>query len=243
MKSLLIIGANSDIAKAVAKRYARDSYNLVLATRTPDSLNMFAQDLKVRFGVDISCVFFDILNHESHASFYETLTPRPTGVVVAVGYLGDQQVAEKNADETRKIIDINYTGIVNFLSLVANDFEERKSGFIVGISSIAGDRGRKSSYVYGSAKAALTVYLSGLRNRLYPNKVHVLTVKPGLVDTKMLAGMFFPKWLMTSPEKVADDIFRGEKRGRNILYTAWYWKWIFVLVRLLPEWVFKRTRL
>ena len=153
--------------------------------------------------------------------------------------MGDQQRAQKDFKEAKKIIDTNYTGIVSIFNIIANVFEKRKSGFIVGISSVAGDRGRKSNYIYGSAKAALTAYLSGLRNRLYGSKVHVMTVKPGFVDTKMTKGMDLPEKLTAKPKEVAKDIYIAQQKGKDILYTKWIWKWIMLIIKIIPEWKFK----
>ena len=156
-----------------------------------------------------------------------------------MGYLGNQEKAQVDFEEVQKIIDTNYTGIVSLFNIIANDFEKRRSGFIVGISSVAGDRGRKSNYIYGSAKAGLTAYLSGLRNRLYDAHVHVLTVKPGFVATKMTENMDLPKKLTAQPEKVARDIFNAQQKGKNVLYTKWMWKWVMMVIKMIPEWKFK----
>lgn len=133
----------------------------------------------------------------------------------------------------------NYTGVVSLINIIANDFERRRSGFIVGISSVAGDRGRKSNYLYGSAKAAFTAYLSGLRNRLYEAQVHVLTVKPGFVATKMTEGMDLPEKLTAQPDEVASDIFQAQQKGKNVLYTKWIWRWVMMVIKMIPEWKFK----
>ena len=123
--------------------------------------------------------------------------------------------------------------------MIASDFEQRKSGFIVGITSVAGDRGRKSNYLYGSAKAALTVYLSGLRNRLYESQVHVMTVKPGFVATKMTEDMDLPEKLTAQPDEVADDIFNSQQKNKNVIYTKWIWRWVMLVIKAIPEWKFK----
>ncbi|WP_461833464.1 SDR family oxidoreductase, partial [Desulfothermus sp.] len=190
---LLILGANSDIAKATAHRFAKEGYNLYLASRDIEKLEVIARDIEVRYKVKVKPLYFDALDYLSHQRFYESLHPRPKGVVCAVGYLGNQIKAQSDFEEAKKIIGTNFTGCVSILNIIANDFEKRKYGFIVGISSVAGDRGRKSNYIYGSAKAAFTTYLSGLRNRLFKTGVHVITVKPGFVQTKMTQGMNLPK--------------------------------------------------
>ena len=142
-----------------------------------------------------------------------------------------------------KIIDTNYTGVISLLNIIANDFEKRKRGFIIGISSVAGDRGKKSNYLYGSAKVAFTTYLSGLRNRLYKANVHVLTVKPGFVNKHMTAKIDLTKRLTAQPEDVAKDIFDAQKSKKDILYTMWTWKWIMMFIKMIPEFLYKKTNL
>lgn len=239
MSRILIIGAKSDIAKAVAREYAKNGYDLYLAARNINELEEFANDITVRTQRTVTTVELDILNYDSHQSFYDELDEKPLGVISAVGYLGDQEKAKNNFGEAKLIIDTNYTGVVSLLNIVANNFEHRRSGFIVGISSVAGDRGRKSNYPYGSAKAALTAYLSGLRNRLFDAQVHVMTVKPGFVATKMTEGMDLPEKLTAQPEEVAEDIYRAQQKNKNVLYTKWIWRWVMLIIKVIPEWKFK----
>ena len=240
MSYVLIIGAKSDIAKATAREYAKHGYDIYLASRNAGELEEFANDIKVRTQRDAKCVELDILDYASHETFYQQMQEKPLGVVSAVGYLGDQEKAQSSCSEAQKIIDTNYTGIVNLLNIIADDFETRRSGFIVGISSVAGDRGRKSNYIYGSAKAALTTYLSGLRNRLFDANVHVLTVKPGFVNTKMTAGMDLPEKLTAEPEEVAEDIYKAQQKMKNVLYTKWMWRWVMLIIMHIPEFMFKK---
>ncbi len=239
MNYILIIGAKSDIAKAVAKKYAENGHNLYLAARKSSELEEFANDIKIRTQRDVKCLELDILNYTSHEDFYDALEEKPLGVISVVGYLGEQDRAQSDFSEAQKIIDTNYTGVVCMLNVIADDFEKRKSGFIVGISSVAGDRGRKSNYIYGSAKAAFTAYLSGLRNRLYSANVQVLTVKPGFVATKMTEGMELPEKLMAQPEDVAKDIYKAQQKSKDVLYTKWMWRWVMLIIRNIPEWKFK----
>ena len=240
MSYIIIVGAKSDIAKATAREYAQNGYDIYLAGRNISELETFAEDIRVRSEKAVELVELDILNYASHQVFYDSLAEKPLGVISAVGYLGEQEKAQIDSDEAHKIIDTNYTGVVNLLNIIANDFEERRAGFIVGISSVAGDRGRKSNYIYGSAKAGLTAYLSGLQNRLYESQVHVLTVKPGFVATKMTADMDLPKKLTAQPEEVAKDIFKAQQRGKNVLYTKWMWKYIMFIITSIPEFIFKK---
>lgn len=240
MSYLLIVGAKSDIAKAVARTYAKNGFDLYLAARNSRELEAFARDITVRTQRKAITVELDILNYENHRKFYEQLEEKPMGVVLAVGYLGEQEKAQNDFNEAKCIIDTNYTGIVSLVNIIANDMEQQGGGFIIGISSVAGDRGRKSNYLYGSAKAALTAYLSGLRNRLSPANVQVLTVKPGFVATKMTAGMDLPEKLTARPEEVAQDIYKAQQKKKNQIYTKWIWRYVMLVIRSIPEWIFKR---
>ena len=240
MSYLLIIGARSDIARACAREYARNGYDLYLAARNVDELSAFARDVTTRTQQRVKLLELDILDYQSHQGFYDSMEEKPLGVISAVGYLGEQERAQSDFEEAQKIMDTNYTGVVSLVNIIANDFERRRSGFIVGISSVAGDRGRKSNYLYGSAKAAFTAYLSGLRNRLYEAQVHVLTVKPGFVATKMTEGMDLPEKLTAQPDEVASDIFQAQQKGKNVLYTKWIWRWVMMVIKMIPEWKFKR---
>lgn len=240
---LLILGAASDIAKAVAYRFAREGYHVTLAARRPEQLETLASDLKIRHNIQAEAVHFDALDYGSHAEFYEQLSPKPDVAVLVFGYLGSQEKAQTDFAEAKQIIDSNYTGAVSILSLIANDFERRRSGTIIGFSSVAGDRGRGSNYTYGSAKAALTAYLSGLRNRLARANVHVITVKPGFVRTRMTAGLPLPGPVTAQPDQVAADVFKAFTRRSDQLYTLWMWRYIMLLIRGLPERIFKRLKL
>ena len=156
---------------------------------------------------------FDITKFETHIDFYNSLEPKPLGVIVAAGYMAEQKECENDFTKTLNTINVNFTGAVSILNIVANNMEKSKNGFIVGVSSVAGDRGRKANYIYGSSKAAFSAYLSGLRNRLFESKVQVLTVKPGFV---------------------------AQQKGKDILYTKSIWKLIMLIIKHIPEWKFKR---
>ncbi len=240
MSFVLIVGANSDIAKACAREYAKNGYDLYLASRESNRLDSFKKDLEVRTGRVIKLFDLDILNFDSHQAFWDSLDEKPLGVISAVGYLGNQKRAQSDFGEAKKIIDTNYTGVVSLFNIIADDFEARRSGFIVGISSVAGDRGRKSNYIYGSSKAALSAYLSGLRNRLYEAQVQVVTVKPGFVATKMTESMDLPEKFTAQADEVARDIFNAQQKGKDILYTKWIWRYIMLIIRMIPEWQFKK---
>ena len=244
MEYVLIVGAKSDTARALAREYAQRGYGMYLAARNSSELSDFVSDLKIRYEATAECVDLDILDYGSHAAFYDALQgsadKKLVGVITAVGYLGDQGTAQNDFTEAERIINTNFTGVVSLLNLIANDFENRGSGFIVGLSSVAGDRGRKANYIYGSAKAGFTAYLSGLRNRLAGTNVHVMTVKPGFMNTKMTEGMDLPGALTAQPEEAARQIYNAQQKKKNVLYVKWMWRWIMLIIKHIPEFIFKR---
>lgn len=243
MNWLLILGARSDIAKAIAHIFAQKGFNIYLAARNHQELERDIKDFEIRYHIKAQTVEFDALDYNSHQDFYDDLPEKPLGVICSVGYLGDQKKAELDFNEADKIIKTNYSGCVCILSIIANDFEKRKKGFIVGISSAAGDRGRRSNYYYGSAKAGFSAYLSGLRNRLSRSNVLVITVKPGFVDTKLTEEMRLPPLLTAQPKEVAEDIYRAWQQRKDIVYTKWFWKWIMLIIKIIPERFFKKMEL
>jgi len=243
MSHVLIIAAKSDIARSLARVYADEGFDLYLAARNCTDLEDLTDEIKTHAHRDAECLELDILDFESHEVFYRSLAEKPVGVITVVGYLGEQELAQIDFSEARLILDTNYTGVTSLLNIIANDFEQRKDGFIIGVSSVAGDRGRQSNYIYGAAKAALTAYLSGLRNRLQSSGVSVLTVKPGYVATRMTAGMELPAILTADPDTVAKQIRRAQKRNRSTLYVKRVWRWIMAAVKSIPESIFKRMRL
>ncbi|MCB9078426.1 MAG: SDR family oxidoreductase [Anaerolineaceae bacterium] len=243
MKDVLILGAASDIAKAVAYKFASEGFNVTLAARNAARLTETVTDIKIRHQVDATPVEFDALDFAGHAAFYAALKPKPDVVVLVFGYLGDQKKAQTDFAEAEQIIHTNYTGAVSILNIVANDLERRRAGTIIGISSVAGDRGRGSNYIYGSAKAALTAYLSGLRNRLAKSHVHVITVKPGFVRTKMTQGLPLPGPVTAKPAQVADDVYKAYRKQTNQVYSLWMWRYLMLIIRNIPEPIFKKMSL
>ena len=243
MSTVLIVGANSDIAKATAREYAKAGFDLILALRNKDAIEPFVKDLKIRHEQRIEAIELDVLDYKSHAEIYSGLSNPIDGVIVAVGYLGDQQHSQEDFEESKRIIDTNFTGVVSLLNIIANDFEKRQTGFIVAISSVAGDRGRKKNYQYGAAKAGLTAYLSGLRNRLFDKGVTVLTVKPGFVLTKMTRDLDLPEKLTAQPKDIALAIYSAQQKGKDTLYYMKKWRLIMWIIRMIPEKIFKRLDL
>jgi short-subunit dehydrogenase len=246
---VLVLGATSAIARAVAAQMAREEAALILAGRDAEELQRSAADLRLRHGVEVAVESFDALDFDSHRAFFQLCVQRAEswqagefGIVLCHGYLPNQREAASDVSIARRVIDTNYTSAVSILNLAADYLEQRRGGFLCGLSSVAGDRGRQSNYLYGSSKAALSTYLQGLRNRLTRAGVRVITVKPGFVDTKMtfgLPGMF----LVAKPERVAKDICRAIRRGRSVVYTPWFWRLIMLMIRMIPEFIFKRMKL
>ncbi len=241
---ILILGATSAIARASAAVFAKNDYEIYLAARDSEELARIASDLHICYGVRIVFGEFDAEAYDTHGAFIDSVIREMgglDGVLLAFGYLGDQLEARNFAAGSR-VLARNYTGAVSVLSHCADYFSKKRSGFIIGISSVAGDRGRQSNYVYGSAKAGLSIYLQGLRNRLFPDGVRVITVKPGFVDTAMtfgLPGLF----LVESPQYVAARIYEALIKSRDIIYVPWFWKYIMQIIRIVPETIFKRLKL
>lgn len=241
--TLLVLGATSDVGRALAHEYASHGFNIILSGRHIEQMEKSAKDLTIRHNIEAKAVYFDALDTDSHATFYQALESKPTGVVSVIGLLGEQERGFEDFSHAEQIITTNYTSLVSILNIIAKDFKERKSGFIIGVSSVAGERGRQSNFLYGSAKAGFTAYLSGLRNAMFKEGVHVMTVNPGFINTSMTEGMNLPAALTLQPEAVAKNIFNAQQKEHDVSYTGWYWRWIMMIIRNIPETIFKRLGL
>ena len=238
---VLILGARSDIARATARAFAANGHPIQMAARDAESLAADQADLQTRFGIDVTLHEFDALDSDGFEAFVDALPELPQVVVSAVGLMGAQAENEDDIDAARAVIRSNFEGPALMLGVLANRFATRGSGTIVGISSVAGDRGRASNYVYGAAKAGFTAFLSGLRNRLAGQGVHVVTVLPGFVNTAMTAGMETPGALTAEPAEVADAIVMAVKKSRNVIYVRRIWWLVMAVIRNIPEAIFKKT--
>lgn len=243
MPTVLILGAASDMAVAIAKKYASKGFHVQLAARNTGRLQALQSDLSIRYNINCTLHEFDALNFESHAAFFNALTQKPDVAVCVFGYLGDNEIARTNWSESAKIIHTNYTGAVSILNVISNYFASQRAGVIVGISSVAGQRGRQSNYMYGSAKAGFTAYLSGLRNRMFRENVHVVSVQPGFVYTRMTENLKLPPLLTAKPEDVADTVFNAVAKKKNVVYVKWFWRWIMLIICSIPEFMFKKLKL
>ncbi|NIG56192.1 SDR family oxidoreductase [Chitinophaga sp. Cy-1792] len=243
MPSVLILGAGSDMAVAIARAYASRKYDLQLAARSGQALIPLQQDLQIRHSVNVTVHDFDATAFNSHAAFYEQLPVIPDISICVFGYLGDQEKAETNWLEAERIINSNYTGAVSILNIIAERYITKGSGTIIGISSVAGERGRMSNYIYGSAKAGFSAYLSGLRNRLFHKGIHVMSVQPGFVNTQMTQHLALPPLLTAQPEAVAAAVLKAADKKKNTLFVKWHWKYIMLIIRNIPEGMFKKLKL
>ncbi|MCP4696193.1 MAG: SDR family oxidoreductase [Gammaproteobacteria bacterium] len=245
MKRVLIIGATSAIAQETARRSAQRGDRLFLLGRNEKKLQILSEDLKIRGAAQADFAARDLSCPDSHAELLEQ-AEQALGymdiVLIAYGTLGDQTACEQDFQQTARELNINFLSVVSFLTWLANYFEARKQGSIVVLSSVAGDRGRQSNYIYGAAKGGLSIFLQGLRNRLHKAGVQVLTVKPGFTDTPMTAAM--PKnFLFVSPARVAKDIEQAIAKRKKVLYTPWFWQWIMLIIKLIPERIFVNLKL
>jgi decaprenylphospho-beta-D-erythro-pentofuranosid-2-ulose 2-reductase len=243
MASVLILGAASDMAVAIARKYASEGYNILLAARNATRLDTLCSDIKIRSNVSCTAFEFDALHYESHQAFFSTLPLIPDITICVFGYLGDNEIARVQWSEAERIIHTNYTGAVSALNAISLIYAQQQHGTIVGISSVAGERGRQSNYLYGSAKAGFSAYLSGLRNRMFREKVHVVSVQPGFVYTRMTENLSLPPLLTAKPEDIANGIFDAVKSGKNIVYIKWFWRYIMLIIRNIPEFMFKKLKL
>ncbi|AHB88798.1 oxidoreductase short-chain dehydrogenase/reductase family [Thermosynechococcus sp. NK55a] len=240
---VLILGATSDMGRAIAHQFAAQGYPIQLAARQVSRLEPDKADLEIRYGVAVSIHEFDVLALETHAAFIQQLPEQPAIVICVVGFMPDQKACEQNLSLALEVMRTNYEGPAVILSLFANLFEQRGFGTLVGISSVAGERGRASNYFYGSAKAGFTAFLSGLRHRLAKSGVQVLTVLPGYVKTRMTEGRKLPPQLTAEPKEVANAIFSAIEKKKDVIYVRSTWRWIMAVIRWIPEPLFKRLLL
>jgi NAD(P)-dependent dehydrogenase (short-subunit alcohol dehydrogenase family) len=242
MATTVLVGATSAIGRALAHRLGARGDRLVLAGRRPDALRDDAADLRIRYGADVSVLGYDAQSLEDSASFFRRCIEETGGGVDNLVTCHGVLVDSTRPEALRANLEINYLSHAALFEDAANHFQERRRGCLCAISSVAGDRGRASNYHYGAAKAALDTLLEGLRQRLKHFGVHVLTVKPGFVDTPMTygrPGMF----LVASPDCVARDIERAMGKRCSVLYTPWFWRPIMAAIRAIPGPIFDRMRL
>ncbi|GHO87247.1 SDR family oxidoreductase [Dictyobacter formicarum] len=240
-----IVGATSALAHETAKFFARDGADFFLVGRSADKLSVVAADLKVRGAQAIETYTLDLNQLEHHDEMLQQAIATLGGLdvlLIAHGTLGDQRACELSVAETLQELNTNALSVISLLTLSANYFEQHKRGTIAVISSVAGDRGRQTNYVYGTAKAAVSTFLQGLRNRLSKSGVAVITIKPGTVSTPMTAHMK-QGLLFAQPQAVGEGIYEAIKKRKDVAYTPGYWRIIMLVIKAIPENIFKRLSL
>ena len=241
---MIILGSTSEVAQAFVEKVltAGEKFpKIYLVTSSRETTERFAQHIDVKFLQPSEIIELD-LTQEINYSVFENVDSDL--LFCATGYLGlgteDGLYDDRN---TEKIIDINYAKLVPVINYFAKKMESKRSGNIIALSSVAGDRGRQSNFIYGSAKAAFTAYLSGLRNYLFSKKVHVMTVKPGFMETKMTEGLPLNPKLTATPKQAAECIYKAYKKQKNIVYVLPIWRLIMLIIIHIPEFIFKKLKL
>ena len=249
--SLIVIGATSEIGQSTAKIFFGAGHDLLLIARDINLLReRYPKESGIGPSVDISQGCIDDL--KSTKSLAETVIGSLRSdpyVLIAIGSIQNETLSRVSSDSATYIIDVNFRNLVALITPIAEALRERREGCLIILSSVAGDRGRQSNYVYGSAKAGLSTYTQGLRSRLVLDGVHVLTVKPGYVDTAMLrealgeAYRKIPRFLVGDLDRVGDQIFQAAMKKKNVIYARPIWRFVMFFVRLIPENIFKRLNL
>ncbi len=241
---MIVLGSNSEIAQAFVEKVleAGEKYQTVfLFTSNRETTQKFAQHIDVKFFQQTEIIELDLMKEIDYNKFDDITSDL---LFCATGYLGEGTAeALYNNKNTEKVIDINFAKLVPVLNFFAAKMERQRSGTMIVLSSVAGDRGRQSNFIYGSAKAGLTAYLSGLRNYMFSRKVHVLTVKPGFMDTKMTEGLPLNPALMATPRQAAEEIYTAYKKKKNTAYVLPVWSIVMLIIKNIPEFIFKKLKL
>ncbi|HXB43975.1 MAG TPA: SDR family NAD(P)-dependent oxidoreductase [Puia sp.] len=231
-KTVLVLGANSDVAKQVIKLYVAKGYNVIAASRNMDELNAFVKKNNFDNG-RVLVRYFDAEAFDEHKNFYDTLLQKPHIVVYAAGFLKNNEEALLDWKSTLQMMHVHYCGAVSIINIIATDTSNRNLERIIGLSSLSGVRGRKSNFIYGSTKAAFTQYLAGLRQYLFRRNVTVNVIVAGYIRSKMVQGLNLPESLMLEPSFIAKAVVQPHKRF--LIVPGLKWKLIYGLLTLLPE--------
>lgn len=245
-QNIFISGASSAMAQAFARRYAVRGSRFFLLGRDASKLEIIQQDLQTRGASAVWTATADLAKaHDCEQQVAEAV--RLLGSIdialIAQGVMRPQDTLQRDAESIRENFQVNLLSAVEVATALANYFEQRKGGTLLVISSVAGDRGRQSNYVYGASKAALSAFADGLRNRLFRHGVTVVTVKPGFVDSPMTAQIEKGGPLWASPDKIAQDMEKTVGKGGGVLYTPWFWRYILLIIRHVPDFMFKKMSL
>ncbi|MDF2832564.1 SDR family NAD(P)-dependent oxidoreductase [Chryseobacterium indoltheticum] len=241
---MIVLGSTSEVAQAFVEKALQEGEKyerIYLFTSNKEATERFAKHIDVKFLQQSEIIKLDLTKDINYFDFDHV---NSNVLFCATGYLGEStEDGLYDNKNTERIIDINYSKLVPVMNYFAQKFESKRSGTIIGLSSVAGDRGRQSNFIYGSAKAAFTAYLSGLRNYLFEKKVHVLTVKPGFMATKMTEGLPLNPKLTATPKQAAECIYSAFKKQKNVAYVLPIWGVIMLIIRNIPEFIFKKLKL
>jgi short-subunit dehydrogenase len=245
MLKILVLGATSAIAHETIKHFAAEGAAFYLVARHQNKLDAVKDDLRVRGAVQVETHILDMNDMDQHQAMFDAAVAALDGidaVLLAHGTLGVQEETQASVAATLDILNTNFVSYASILTIIANYMEARRRGVIAVISSVAGDRGRQTNYIYGSAQGAKRIFSEGLRNRLAKKGVHVLTIKPGQISTPMTADL--PKSpLFVEAEVVGRNIYKAMKAGKNEIYSPWFWRYIMWIIKSIPEPIYKRLGL
>ena len=247
VKQVVILGGLSAIGEATARLYAMEGARLVLAGRNETRLGQVGDDLRARGAAACRLWPIDLAAADAAAEFakmVQVLDGNVDAVLLFYGVLGNQREAEQDPAMLRNIIAVNFASAAEWAAAAANQLEKQKGGVLVAVSSVAGDRGRQSNYVYGAAKAGLTTLVEGIAHRLAPSGARAVALKLGIVDTPMTANVTKGGLLMAKPYQVARVIKAiADRPGRPVVYVPWFWRWIMLIIRSAPTTIFHKTKL
>ena len=245
-ETIVIFGATSALAQAVAKIHADNGDSIILVARNQEHQESIATDLRVRGAGEVSMITADLANVKDHPELLAQLRSLSTNIhkyYFFYGVLPNQEACQQSWPSTLEALNTNFLSKVSLLSLLANQIEQETNRSLIVVSSVAGDRGRQSNYVYGAGKGALSIFLQGLRNRLQKANCSVITIKPGFIDTPMTKDFDKGGLLWASPEKVAKDIVKAGNKNKDVVYSPWFWRYIMLIIKLIPERIFKKLNL
>lgn len=231
-KTVLVLGANSDVAKEAIKLYIKAGHRVIAASRSTGELHTFIQ--QQAFDINQCIVqYFDATAFDTHVAFYNNLPSKPNIVLYAAGFLKNNEAAIRDWESSLRMMQVHYCGAVSILNIIAADITNTGLEKIIGLSSLSGVRGRKSNFIYGSTKSAFTQYLAGLRQYLFPRNVSVHVIVAGYIRSKMTAGLNLPGSLMLEPSFIAKAVVHAPKRF--IIVPGFKWKLIYSALKLMPE--------
>lgn len=243
----LFLGASSAVARNMADIYAGRGEHLILAGRDIEDLSRTASHLNIKYKVEVTALQFDSCDWDAHLGLIQKIKQLADGytlnIIALSAIMPDQKEMEQDTKLALSCIQTGYSGLISLINPLAAYMEEQERGSMIFFGSVAGDRGRLNNYLYGSVKAALACYASGLRNRLGRKNIHVMTVKPGFIDTKMIKGMKLPPLPIAKPKDVARHVVKAHDKKRNILYTPHFWLYIMMIIKLIPEFIFKKLKI